>query len=122
MSRQRDLMGAGISAGATKAIASGGAAVVSTGTGSIGAATLLPGETNNLSAAASLDAYLLPSTTQGSAIGDCIYVWCSSSTSAVVYAGTGETSNNSATVTVAQYKLCIFKRISATQWGHIITP
>jgi hypothetical protein len=122
MSRQRDLMGAGIAAGAARAIASGNGTVVSAGTGSIANATLLPSETNNLSAGASLDAYLLPSTAQGSAIGDCIYVWTSSSTSAVVYAGTGETSNNGATVTVAQYKLCIFKRISATQWGHIITP
>jgi hypothetical protein len=114
-------MGAGAAAGLAKAIASGGAAVTSAGTGSIANATLLPNETNNLSAASNLDAFLLPSTAQGSAIGDCIYVWASSSTSAVVYAGTGETSNNAASVTVAQYKLCIFKRISATQWGHIIT-
>jgi hypothetical protein len=96
--------------------------VTSAGTGSIANATLLPNETNNLSAAANLDAFLLPSTAQGSQIGDTIYVWTSSSTSAVVYAGTGETSNNAASVTVAQYKLCIFKRISATQWGHIVTP
>lgn len=122
MSRQRDLMGAGMSAGLTRALASGNGTVASLGTGSIANATLLPSETNNLSAASNLDAYLLPSTAQGSAIGDEIKVWCSSSTSAVVYAGTGETSNNSATVTVAQYKMCIFKRFSATQWGHIITP
>jgi hypothetical protein len=122
MPTQRQLMGTGLSGPTARAIAGGGAALASAGTGSIAAATLLPTETVNLSAAASLDAYLLPSTAQGSAIGDKITVWASSSTSAVVYAGTGETSNNSATVTVAQYKMCIFTRISATQWGHIITP
>ncbi len=120
--RSRNLMGAGVPAGAVREFCGGGAAVVATGTGSIAVATLLPYESNNLSAASSLDAYLLPSTAQGSQIGDEIKVWASSSTSAVVYAGTGETSNNSASVTVAQYKMCIFKRFSATQWGHIITP
>lgn len=122
MSRARDLMGSGMSAVATRAIASGGAAVTSAGTGSIGAATLLPNETNNLSAAASLDAYLLPSTAQGSQIGDTIFAYTTSSTSAVVYGGTGETVNGSATFTVAQNKLAIFKRISATVWGAIVTP
>lgn len=122
MSRVRDLMGSGFSAGQAKAIASGGAAVTSAGTGSIANATLLPNETNNLSAAASLDAYLLPSTAQGSAIGDEIKVWTSSSTSAVVFGGTGETINNAASFTVAQYKMAIFKRFSATQWGAIVTP
>jgi hypothetical protein len=122
MSRQRDLMGSGFSAGQANAVASGGAAVTSAGTGSIANATLLPNETNNLSAAASLNAFLLPSTAQGSAIGDEIKVWTSSSTSAVVYAGTGETINNAASATVAQYKMAIFKRFSATQWGMIITP
>lgn len=122
MSRQRDLIGSGFSAGQTRAIASGGAAVTSSGTGSIANATLLPSETNNLSAASSLDAYLLPSTAQGSAIGDEIKVFTTSSTSAVVYAGTGETINNSASATVAQYKMAIFKRFSSTQWGMIVTP
>lgn len=122
MSIKRNLMGLGVPAGQVQAICGGGPALVSTGTGSIGAATLLPGSSNNLSAGANLDAYLLPSTAQGSQIGDEIKVWASSSTSAVVYAGTGETSNNSASVTVAQYKMCIFKRFTTTQWGHIITP
>jgi hypothetical protein len=122
MSRARDLMGTGFSGGQARAIASGGAAVAATGTGSIANATLLPNETNNLSAASSLDAYLLPSTAQGSAIGDEIKVWTSSSTSAVVFAGTGETINNSASATVAQYKMAIFKRFSSTQWGMIVTP
>lgn len=122
MSRARDLMGSGFAAGQTRAIASGGAAVTSAGTGSIANATLLPNETNNLSAAASLDAYLLPSTAQGSQIGDTIYCYATSSTSAVVYGGTGETVNGSASFTVAQNKLAIFKRISSTVWGAIVTP
>lgn len=122
MAIRRNLMGLGVPAGQSQAICGGGPAIVSTGTGSIGAATLLPSSSNNLSAASSLDAYLLPSTAQGSQIGDEIKVWASSSTSAVVYAGTGETANNSASVTVAQYKMCIFKRFTATQWGYIITP
>lgn len=121
MSRSRDLMGGGAGAGLARAIASGGAAVTSAGTGSIANATLLPNETNTLSAASSLDAYLLPSTAQGSQIGDEINVYTTSSTSAVVYGGTGETINNSASATVAQYKYAKFKRFSATEWGMLIT-
>lgn len=122
MPTRKNLMGAGCSAAQAEAICGGKGTVASTGTGSIANATLLPYETNNLSAASSLDAYLLPSTAQGSQIGDKITVWTSSSTSAVVYAGTGETTNNAASLTVAQYKMAIFTRISSTQWGHIITP
>jgi hypothetical protein len=121
MSRARDLMGAGAPAGLARAISSGGAAVTSAGTGSIANAKLLPNETNNLSAAANLDSYLLPSTAQGSQIGDMIFCYTTSSTSAVVYGGTGETINAAATFTIAQDKLAIFKRISATQWGAIVT-
>ena len=122
MAIKRNLMGSGAPAALAEAVCGGGPAITSSGTGSIANATLLPRSSNNLSAASSLDAYLLPSTAQGSQIGDEIKVWTSSSTSAVVYAGTGETVNNSASVTVAQYKMCIFKRFTSTQWGYIITP
>jgi hypothetical protein len=122
MAKVRELMGAGFSSGQARALQYGGAAVTSAGTGSIANATLLPNETNNLSAAASLDAYLLPSTAQGSQIGDEIKCWTSSSTTGVVFGGTGETINNGASFSVAQYKMAIFKRFSATQWGAIVTP
>lgn len=120
--RQRNLMGVGFSAGQAGALCHGGAAVVSAGTGSIAAATALPYGSNALSAAASLDAYLLPSTAQNSALGDTIKCFTTSSTSAVVYAGTGETINNAATFTVAQYKQAIFTRYTSTQWGATVTP
>lgn len=122
MSIAENLMGMGMSAGLAGAVASGGAAVVSAGTGSIAASTLLPFETNNLSAAANLDSYLLPASGKGSAVGDSIYCFTSSATSAVVFGNTGETINGSATFTVAQNKLAIFKRISSTVWGAIVTP
>jgi len=122
MAIKRNLMGAGLPGAVVNSICGVGTVQASTGTGSIGAATLLPGSCVNLSAASSLDAYVLPTTAQGSQLGDEIKVWTSSSTSAVVYAGTGETANNSASVTVAQYKMCIFKRFTSTQWGYIITP
>lgn len=120
--RQRNLMGVGFSSQQAGSLCHGGAAVVSAGTGSIANATALPYGSNNLSAAASLDAYLLPSTAQGSALGDTIKCWTSSSTSAVVFAGTGETINNAASFTVAQYKQALFTRYSATQWGAFVTP
>lgn len=122
MAIKRNLMGSGFAAQQAQVICGGGPAIASLGTGSIANSTLLPGSSNNLSAASSLDSYLLPSTAQGSQIGDEIKCWCSSSTSAVVFAGTGETANNSASVTVAQYKMVIFKRFTSTQWGYIITP
>lgn len=121
MSRAKDLIGAGFSAGQCQAVASGGAAVVATGTGSIANAKLLPFETNNLSAGASLDAYLLPSTAQGSSIGDEINCFGGTSTTAVVFAGTGETINGSASFNVAQNKFALFKRVSSTVWGAFVT-
>lgn len=122
MSKKRDLMGAGASAGLANAIASGGAAVVSAGTGSIANATLLPSETNFLSPAASLDAYLLQSTSQGSQIGDEVNCFGGSATTGVVFGGTGETINGSASFNVAQNKYAKFKRFSATVWGAFVTP
>ncbi len=122
MSKANELMGAGISAGAARAIAGGNGAVASLGTGSIANATLLPSETNNLSAASNLDSYLLPASSKGSQNGDSIWCYTTSATSAVVYGNTGETINGSATFTVAQSKLAVFKRISATVWGAFVTP
>jgi len=123
MSIQRQLMGTGVPAPQARAIAGGsGTALASLGTGSIANSTQIPAETAALSAAASLDAYVLPTTAQGSAIGDEYKVFTTSSTSAVVFAGTGETINNGASQTVAQYKMAIFKRFTSTQWGMIITP
>jgi len=119
---KRNLMGASAPAHLAGAICGGSAALSSAGTGSIANATQISGSCTPLAAAASLDAYLLPSTAQGSQNGDEIKVFTTSSTSAVVFAGTGETINNAASVTVAQYKMAIFKRFTATQWGMIITP
>jgi hypothetical protein len=80
-------------------------------------------ETNIVSAASgSANSVVLPTSAQGSGLGETRYVFTSSSTSAIVYPGGSETANGSTSgITVAQNKLLVLKRVSSTAWAYVIT-
>lgn len=122
MARIRDAMGAGTPGGQAQALVNTSGRVTGTGTGSQAAGVLLSYANNDLVTAASLDTFVLPTVAQGSGLGDVVYATVETSTSGVVYPGGAETCNGSASaVTVAQHKTAMFVRMSATNWGYIIT-
>ena len=122
MPRIRDVMGAGNSSGSSQAIVNTSGQVTGTGTGSQAAGVLLSYANNDCVTASSLDTFVLPTTAQGSAVGDVIYVTVETSTSGVVYPGGSETIVGSTSAkTVAQHKTAIFVRSSSTNWGYFVT-
>ncbi len=122
MARVRDMMGTGTPAGAAQAIAGTSGQVTGTGTGSQANGIILSYANNDCVTASVLDTFKLPTMTQGSVVGDVVYVTVETSTSGVVYPGGSDTCNGSASaVTVAQHKTAMFVRSSATNWGYIIT-
>lgn len=121
MARMKDVMGTGNSGPAARAIVGTFGTIVGTGT-SQATATALPYALNTITTASSQEGGLLPTTAQGSEIGDSITVYVSASTTGKVYPGGTETINGSTSaISVAQAKMAIFTRTSATNWGNIIT-
>jgi len=121
MARVRDLMGTGNSAGSARAIAGTAGAVTAAGT-TQGAATLLSFESNTVTTAGGADAVVLPTGALGSVPGDMCYVNNPSSTTAQVFPGGADTINGATSaINVAQNKILILKRFSATAWGSIVT-
>lgn len=121
MARVRDCMGTGSSATNAQAIAGTAGAITAAGT-TQAAATLLSYETNAVTSAGSADAVVLPTGAQGSNPGDSAYVLALSSTTVQVFPGGSDTINGSTSaVNVAQNKMAIIKRYSATAWGLIVT-
>jgi len=121
MARIRDLMGTGNSAGSAKAIAGTTAAVTAAGT-TQGAATLLSAETNIVTTAGGADAVVMPTGAQGSQPGDSCYVQNPSSTTCQVFPGGSDSANGSTSaISLAQNKMLIAKRLTATTWGYIVT-
>lgn len=121
MSQMENLTGLGMAGQLAREVIGSPAAVTCAGT-STGNATQISVSFNVLTAAASQTGAKLPSGTLGSAIGDEIICYTTSSTSAIVYPAAGETCNNASSVTVAQYKMLTLRRVSATLWGYVITP
>lgn len=122
MPTTRDLMGSGQAPFAAQAIVGTTAALTATGSSSQTTAALMTAETNIVTSASSLNSVVLPTSAQGSGLGETRYVFTSSSTSTIVYPGGSETANGSTSgITVAQNKLLILKRISSIAWGYVIT-
>lgn len=121
MARVKDLMGVGTPSLQARAIAGTNGAVTAAGT-TAATATVLSYETNNVTAASSLDGVVLPTGAQGAMPGDTVYVYTTSSTTAKVYSASGVTLNGSSSaISVAQNKMLICKMITATNWGAIVT-
>jgi hypothetical protein len=115
------LMGLGVPAeqaretvGVPKTVAAAGA--------SAGAATATQGHSVvYLTTGAGATGYTLPAYGSNSQTGDEIVVYNSTSTSGVVYPATGENVQGSSSVSIAQYKMCFFKRMDSTHWAYIIS-
>jgi hypothetical protein len=121
MARIKDVMGAGTSSGQARAIVGTWGTVTAAGTGA-STATVLSYETNAVTAAGSADGVVLPTAAQGSQAGDTVYVLVTSSTTGKVYAASGETLNGSSSaISVAQNKMLVCKKYTATAWGAIVT-
>lgn len=122
MARIRDLMGTGNSAIAAQAIAGTRGAITAAGSGSQANGTLLSYETNFVTTGAGADSVVLPSGSQGAQPGDTVYVFNNTSTDCKCYPGSTDSANGSTSaVTIAQNKMAIFKRISSSAWGYVIT-
>ncbi len=122
MPRVRDAIGLGTPPQAAQALVNSSGAVTATGTGSQANGVLLSFANCDLITASSLDTFVLPTSAQGSVVGDVIYATCETSTSAVVYPGGAETIVGSASAkTVAQHKTGFFVRSSSTNWGYTVT-
>lgn len=122
MARVRDAMGMGTPGGQAQALVNTFGDVTGTGTGSQGAGVLLSYGSNNLITASSLDTFVMPTAAQGAGRGDVMTAYGSTATSAVVYPGGSDTINGSTSaVTIAQNKMGTFQRMSATNWGYVVT-
>lgn len=124
MPDSRSLTGSGFAGLSARSVLGHPTNVTATGTNQAGA-TQLASAFNNVTAASSQTGVLLPSGSASispSTFGDTCVVGNVGSTTVVIYPAGSETSNNATSVSVAQYKVAIFHRMSATQWLHIITP
>lgn len=122
MPRQNDVMGSGIPGMAAQAICGTYGNVTATGSNSQANGALAGYAINNVTTAGGADSIVLPTTAQGSDLGDSMVVYTASSTSIKIFPGGLETVNGSTSaITAAQAKMAIFFRTSATNWGHIIT-
>jgi hypothetical protein len=121
MTYQNKLMGLGLPAEVAKEVVGGsGSAVTCKGASAGGSPTIISGSFNILTAAASNTGCQLPAYNAATCqVGDVVMVYTTSGTSAVLYPATGETIDNNASVTVAQYHMAILKRVSSTLWGGI---
>ena len=122
MPRIRDAIALGTAPQAAQALINMTGTVTGTGTGSQANGVLLSYANNDLVTASSLDTFVLPTSAQGSVVGDVVYATTRSSTSAVVYPGGAETIVDSTSAkTVAQSKTAIFVRATSTNWGYLVT-
>lgn len=123
MSRIRDLMGTGNSAGSAKAIAGTHGTLAAAGTSSQANSTMASYETNYVTVGgATANGVVLPTSAQGSQPGDSCTIFNLSSTACLVYPGGSETANGSTSaISVAQNKMLILKRVVSTGWGYIVT-
>jgi hypothetical protein len=122
MARVRDAIGMGTAPQAAQALVNSQGSVTGTGTGSQANGVLLSFACNNLITASSLDTFVLPTSAQGSMVGDVIYATTDTATTGVVYPGGAETIVNSASAkSIAQSKTGVFIRNSSTNWGFLVT-
>lgn len=121
MSFKKSVMGSGIAAAAANVIVGDVATVAGVGTAQAGAA-LVGTDTVNMTTASGQTGFVLPTAAQGAQVGDSCSLYCASATTALVYPGGAETANASTSaISVAQNKLLMLKRVSATNWGYIVT-
>ncbi len=122
MARVKDAIGLGTAPQAAQALVNTSGQVTGTGTGSQANGVVLSYANNDCVTASSLDTFVLPTTAQGSIVGDVVYATVETSTSGVIYPGGSDTIVGSASAkTVAQHKTAIFVRSSATNWGYFVT-
>ncbi len=121
MARIKDAVSLGTPPLQAKGLIGTSGAVTAAGTGA-STATVLSYASNAVTAASSLDGVVLPTGAQGSSPGDKVSVLTVSSTTAKVYPASGETLNGSSSaISVAQNKMLICEKFSATAWGAIVT-
>lgn len=113
-----ELTGSGAAGQLAKAVLGSAGAVTAAGTAQA-TATPLGVANAAVTAAGSADGVLLPSNAQP---GEEYWVLTVSSTTAKVYPGGADTINGSTSaISVAQNKMAVFKRFTATTWGAFFT-
>src|ERR1700749_3788875 len=123
MAQAKELMGSGVPSAAAKATVGGFSVVAAAGTTQGTAAAL--NTVNRVTASPSNTGVILPSTAQGSQVGDRITVFSGSATAIVLYTATGEsinavTSGVITSYTWTQYQCIDFVRVSSTTWAASI--
>lgn len=121
-SSAKTLMASGMAAGQAKLVGGDVVSKAGVGTAQVGATQLSVGEYTLLTTAGGATAFVLPNCN----IGDECEVYNTTSTAALIFppAGIGGTINGGsgdASVSLAQNKVALFKRLSATNWASGLT-
>lgn len=118
MASATDLVGLGMPPAQASYLGVTPTAITGTGTSSGGAATIQPAATFvNLTTAGSQTGAIFSTDMP---LGVPYYVLVTSATTGVVYPPSGATFLNASSVNVAQYKMAVFVRYSATVIGYVI--
>ncbi len=120
MALTKNLMGSGLPGQLATQLGETINSITGVGTSQSSGPVCAPFSTNILTTASSQTACTLPSPSQGSPVGDRVTVYDNTSTAGIVFPDTGSTIDNgtatTGSVSIAQNRGRVFKRVSPTAW------